>query len=103
MWEKANDLPILGENATISDLDEGQEYEFRVAALTNAGVGDYSLNTMPVKVCEKKGRIQLYAFPSTTELLIVLIIFMHKLICICEFLWHRMNSYSSIGSCFCRC
>ena len=53
-WEKANLAPILGENATISDLDEGEEYEFRVAAITNAGVGDYSLNTMPVKVCERK-------------------------------------------------
>ena len=56
-WEKVNDFPIAGENATVSDLDEGKEYEFRVAAITGAGVGDYSLNTAPVKVCEKKGPI----------------------------------------------
>ena len=54
-WEKANDSPIFGENATVSNLDEGQEYEFRVAALTDAGVGDQSLNSIPVKVCDKKG------------------------------------------------
>lgn len=56
-WEKVNDFPIAGENATVSDLDEGKEYEFRVAAITGAGVGEYSLNTAPVKVCEKKGLI----------------------------------------------
>ena len=56
-WEKVNDFPIAGENATVSDLDEGKEYEFRVAAITGAGVGEYSLNTAPVKVCEKKGSI----------------------------------------------
>lgn len=50
-----NDFPIAGENATVPDLDEGKEYEFRVAAITGAGVGEYSLNTAPVKVCEKKG------------------------------------------------
>jgi len=50
-----NDFPITGETATVSDLDEGKEYEFRVAAITGAGVGEYSLNTAPVKVCEKKG------------------------------------------------
>lgn len=54
-WEKVNDYPIQGESASIPGLVEGQEYEFRVAAVTGAGVGDYSLNTAPVKVCEKKG------------------------------------------------
>jgi Fibronectin type III domain len=53
-WEKATDGPVVGENATIPGLIEGEEYEFRVAAVTSAGVGDFSLNTMPVKVCEKK-------------------------------------------------
>lgn len=54
-WEKATDFPVTGENARISDLVEGSEYEFRVAAITDAGVGDFSLNTMPVKVYERKG------------------------------------------------
>jgi len=58
-WEKATDSPVTGESCTIPDLDEGKEYEFRVAAITGAGVGDYSLNTMPVKVCEKKGDLEL--------------------------------------------
>jgi hypothetical protein len=58
-WEKATDFPVVGESATIPDLIEGEEYEFRVAAVTNAGVGDFSLNTMPVKVCEKKRKFLL--------------------------------------------
>jgi len=61
-WEKVNDFPITGENATVSDLDEGKEYEFRIAAITGAGVGEYSLNTAPVKVCEKKGLIRFLIF-----------------------------------------
>jgi len=53
-WEVANPFPVMGENATVTDLDEGSEYEFRVAAITDAGPGDYSLSTAPVKVCERK-------------------------------------------------
>jgi len=53
-WEKATDFPVSGESATIPNLEEGEEYEFRVAAITDAGVGDFSLNTMPVKVYERK-------------------------------------------------
>jgi Fibronectin type III domain len=56
-WEKATVVPVVGESATIPDLIEGEEYEFRVAAVTNAGVGDFSLNTMPVKVCERKRKL----------------------------------------------
>jgi len=57
-WEKASSFPIVGESAVLSDLIEGQEYEFRVAAITSAGVGDFSLNTAPVKVCERKRKSQ---------------------------------------------
>ena len=39
------------------DLNEGKEYEFRVAGITSAGIGDYSLNTAPLTVCKKKGLI----------------------------------------------
>jgi serine/threonine protein kinase/predicted RNA-binding protein with TRAM domain len=53
-WEKASDDPVTGESFRVPDLDEGDEYEFRVAAITDAGVGDFSLNTMPVKVYERK-------------------------------------------------
>ena len=55
-WEKATPFPVTEENVRIPDLDEGQEYEFRVAAITDAGLGDFSLNTAPTKICEKKGR-----------------------------------------------
>ena len=55
-WEKAIDLAVTDENAHISGLDEGKEYEFRVAAITSVGVGDYSLNTAPVKIGERKGK-----------------------------------------------
>jgi hypothetical protein len=58
-WENVNDFPALGESMTVPDLDEGEEYEFRVAAVTDAGVGDYSLATAPVKVVEKKREYKL--------------------------------------------
>lgn len=54
VWEKLNDLSLT-EKITIPNLTEGLEYEFRVAAVTDAGVGEYSLNTTPVKVCVKRG------------------------------------------------
>ncbi len=54
-WEKVNDYPMIGESCTVPNLDEGEEYEFRVAAVTAAGEGDHSLATAPVKVKEKKG------------------------------------------------
>ena len=53
-WEKVNDAPITGETATVPNLVEGQEYEFRVAAVTDAGVGDFSVATAPIKAERKK-------------------------------------------------
>ena len=64
-WEKVNSFPIQGESVSIPDLVEGEEYEFRVAAVTDAGVGDYSLNTAPVKVCERKGSSNVLLFSSS--------------------------------------
>ena len=54
-WEKVNDYPVSGESMSVPNLEEGQEYEFRVAAVTDAGVGDHSLATAPVKVRDTKG------------------------------------------------
>jgi hypothetical protein len=54
-WEKVNDFPIAGESAVVPDLVEGENYEFRVAAVTEAGVGDYS-NATPMTKAEKKKR-----------------------------------------------
>ena len=53
-WEKVSDAPIQGETATVPNLDEGKEYEYRVAAVTDAGVGDYSNATPPVRAEKKK-------------------------------------------------
>lgn len=53
-WEKVQEAPIIGESATVPDLVEGEEYEYRVAAITDAGVGDYSNATPPVKAERKK-------------------------------------------------
>ena len=59
-WEKATDAPIFGETATVPDLTEGQEYEFRVAAITDAGVGDFSAATAPIKAEKKKREFQIH-------------------------------------------
>lgn len=53
-WEKVTDAQINGETATVPNLEEGKEYEYRVAALTDAGVGDYSTATAPVRAERKK-------------------------------------------------
>ena len=39
----------------VSNLQPGADYEFRVAAINNAGVGEFSSATMPVKVIDKDG------------------------------------------------
>lgn len=52
-WEKVQEAPIIGESATVP-VTEGEEYEYRVAAVTDAGVGDYSNATPPVKAERKK-------------------------------------------------
>jgi len=38
----------------VPDLAEGEEYEYRVAAVTDAGVGEFSNATPPVKAERKK-------------------------------------------------
>lgn len=53
-WEKVTDYPVTTESATVPNLDEGEEYEFRVAAVTDAGVGDFSLATAPIKAEKPK-------------------------------------------------
>lgn len=54
-WQKVTNFPITGENTTVSDLDEGAEYEFRVAAVTDAGTGEYSFTSPPMVIKPKKG------------------------------------------------
>ncbi|XP_077191128.1 immunoglobulin-like and fibronectin type III domain-containing protein 1 isoform X2 [Paroedura picta] len=41
-WTPVSDLPITDKKYTVSDLKEGLQYEFRVAAINAAGVGEAS-------------------------------------------------------------
>ena len=66
-WEKVTDAPILGESATVPDLVEGEEYEYRVAAVTDAGVGEYSNATPPVKAERKKRKTTHKVTESVSE------------------------------------
>ncbi|XP_064634017.1 twitchin-like isoform X9 [Lineus longissimus] len=52
-WVKASDYNTLGTNFTLTDLPEGEEFEFRVSALNAAGQSKPSPGSMPVKVKEK--------------------------------------------------
>lgn len=61
-WEKVADLPATAESATIPNLEEGEEYEFRVAAVTDAGPGDFSLASGPVKAEKKKRKFPVKFF-----------------------------------------
>jgi hypothetical protein len=53
---KASDYNTLGTNFTLTDLPEGEEFEFRVSALNAAGQSKPSPGSMPVKVKEKLGK-----------------------------------------------
>ena len=53
-WEPVSDSPIFGESATVPNLTEGEEYQFRVAAITDAGVGNFSNATAPIKAEKPK-------------------------------------------------
>lgn len=57
-WVKALDSPCVGEGCTIPDLIEGEEYEFRVAAVTEAGLGDASLASVPATIKAKMSKLQ---------------------------------------------
>lgn len=64
-WEKVADLPGTAESATIPNLEEGEEYEFRVAAVTDAGPGDFSLASGPVKAEKKKRKFSVGFFSES--------------------------------------
>ncbi|CAG5133824.1 unnamed protein product, partial [Candidula unifasciata] len=48
-WTKANLTEILDTEFTVKGLQEGKEYEFRVAAVNNAGIGDFSEGSGNIK------------------------------------------------------
>ena len=51
-WAPATSLPVKDTECTVPNLKEGQEYEFRVKAVNEAGPGNPSVSTGPV-VAEK--------------------------------------------------
>ena len=51
-WAPATAFPVKENECTVPNLKEGQEYEFRVKAINEAGPGNPSMSTGPV-VAEK--------------------------------------------------
>jgi len=51
-WTKATPYNVLDNNATIKDLPENGEFEFRVKAINKAGEGEPSSSTGRVKITE---------------------------------------------------
>lgn len=54
-WIKAVPGILPGTSATITGLEPGREYEFRVAAVNEGGPGDFSRSTMPHLMKDKIG------------------------------------------------
>lgn len=48
-WEPATEVPATSTHAKVNDLVEGEEYQFRVRALNEAGPGEPSKPTNPIK------------------------------------------------------
>ena len=55
-WEPALDAPVANRKCTVPNLETNGEYEFRVAAVTDAGVGDVSIATQPTVIKPKVGK-----------------------------------------------
>lgn len=47
-WVRVNKEPIQGLTLKVTDLLEGNDYEFRVAAENKAGIGEFSLPSQPI-------------------------------------------------------
>ena len=54
-WTRATDKTITETKFIVKKLQEGEVYEFHVAAENRAGVGPFSENTSPVKATEPLG------------------------------------------------
>ena len=66
-WTKAVPFNILDENATISDLPENGEFEFRVRAVNRAGEGEPSSSTGRVKITEYPSRRRSFLSLALTD------------------------------------
>ena len=56
-WSKVTRAPIVGTKLGVDDLIEGEEYEFRVLAVNEAGTGKPSLGSGPIKIKDPYGKI----------------------------------------------
>lgn len=59
-WARATAGVIPDTTATLTGLEPGREYEFRVAAVNDGGPGDFSRPTMPHLMRDKIGRSYFY-------------------------------------------
>ena len=55
VWTRCNDFPVSDCGYTVSGLPEGSEMEFRVIAVNQAGDGEPSGSTGPIRIKEKIG------------------------------------------------
>ena len=53
---RANFADIYDNEFTVKGLTEGKEYEFRVAAINNAGLGDYAETEDTIKAQQPPGK-----------------------------------------------
>lgn len=53
-WTKGVEVPSNECKATVPDLDEGTEYEFRVRAINAAGPGEASRTSQPITAKSRK-------------------------------------------------
>ena len=53
---RANFADIYDNEFTVKGLTEGKEYEFRVAAINNAGLGDYAETEDAIKAQQPPGK-----------------------------------------------
>jgi len=54
-WEDATPFPVKENEMTVPNLKEGEEYQFRVKAVNEAGPGTPSTATQPVVAEKPKG------------------------------------------------
>ena len=68
-------LPVNGTSFTVPNLVEGSEWEFRVAAVNDAGPGKYSKSTGPHKVRDPVCKYSFALLIYILELINVMIMF----------------------------
>ena len=55
-WSKVNRTPLKGTETRLEDLMEGEEFEFRVVAVNEAGYGRPSDPTDPIRLKDPYGK-----------------------------------------------